>query len=302
VTDDRRREICRTWKCSPEDANRLDTPLRWKAWDVWVRGESGTARDFMTECRRCRDVFRDALDRMRDCDDDLFLIDAWPPRTVAANRYAIIMCDAAVRLMPMNPSIVACVAADVKTDWHLGSTDQWYVTVAIPQAAACRKVPSRLDIAGTYRNYSAWLMQTWATHLSLSPWAWAIPPNDAPTEPIAETPKVPVYRPVPGPRGPMRIPSWGMLLPGTIDLSRFPILRNRDGSFPPLRTCMAENDHGHIVLQPTVAYDGHLMSEEDASAYWDGQSLGVFETRERAEAYDTALHVHLFAQWRGQAA
>ena len=111
----RHREVCRVWGCAPADAARLDTPLRWAAWDVWVQSESGTAQEFFRECHRVLDVFRDAADRLGVFSREFIRevehgerrarLDQYP-----AGRFAIIAGDTIIRLLPFHPSMVACMA------------------------------------------------------------------------------------------------------------------------------------------------------------------------------------------------
>jgi hypothetical protein len=125
----RHREVCRVWGCAPEEADRLDTPLRWAAWDVWVQNESGTAQEFVRECRRVLDVFRDAADRLEVFSREFIReieqrereprLDEYP-----ASRFAIIAGDTIIRLLPFHPSMVACMAAEATTLW---SDCTWWI-------------------------------------------------------------------------------------------------------------------------------------------------------------------------------
>jgi hypothetical protein len=160
-----RSAACRIWGCRPEDAARLDTPLRWQAWDVWVRSESGTAQDFFRECSRVRDIFRDALERRIACDQEIVVTGKCADQEYMAKRLAIIAGDAMVQLMSFNPSMVACVAADVIADRKLMNVVHAYVA----WAESCRRWcgpngnPARLDMLGTYQSYVKWVLQTWST-------------------------------------------------------------------------------------------------------------------------------------------
>lgn len=82
----------------------------------------------------------------------------------------------------------------------------------------------------------------------------------------------------------------GMLQPGTIDLTRRPVVKNADGTISTLRS-MSVGIDGKEVLVPTIAPDGRELNEEEAIAQYEktGQHLGVFDTPEAATSYAKTL-------------
>jgi hypothetical protein len=105
---------------------------------------------------------------------------------------------------------------------------------------------------------------------------------------------------VPGPAGPMALPSRGLLRPGNIDLSRRKIVRNKDGSISTIRAFYIQDDQGRTVLLPSMDKDGNVMTMPAAVRYWSarGQSLGIFDTPANAEAYESTMHDLLSEQYR----
>lgn len=84
----------------------------------------------------------------------------------------------------------------------------------------------------------------------------------------------------------------GLLEKGNIDLSKRPVVKNKDGSVSTVRS-MSINEDGKEVLIPTVAADGsRVLSDKEAiDQYHDsGKFLGKFDTPENATAYGKQLH------------
>lgn len=82
-----------------------------------------------------------------------------------------------------------------------------------------------------------------------------------------------------------------MVAPGTIDLARRPVVRNRDGTISTVRS-MGVNIDGQEVLIPTVSPDGRILAPRDAIDLYrrTGQHLGMFATPDASTAYAKALH------------
>lgn len=84
----------------------------------------------------------------------------------------------------------------------------------------------------------------------------------------------------------------GMQVPGNIDLTNRPVVKNPDGSISTVRSISANFD-GKEVLIPTVSHDGSkvLSDQEAIQQYKDtGKHLGTFDTPENATAYAEQLH------------
>ena len=96
--------------------------------------------------------------------------------------------------------------------------------------------------------------------------------------------------------GPMLMtPSYlkphGLVVPGNIDLSSRPMVKNPDGSISTVRSMSFEED-GHEILVPTVSDDGRVVSDEEAVANYKktGKHLGIFDSPENATSYAQRLH------------
>lgn len=82
----------------------------------------------------------------------------------------------------------------------------------------------------------------------------------------------------------------GMREKGNIDLSKRPVVKNKDGSISTVRS-MGINIDGVEVLIPTVVGDKVVSPKEAVEHYRKtGEHLGKFETPEDLEAYAVKLH------------
>lgn len=82
-----------------------------------------------------------------------------------------------------------------------------------------------------------------------------------------------------------------MVIPGNIDLTKRPVVKNADGSISTVRSMSVNIDHEEVLI-PTVRDDGHIMSEDDAIKHYmkTGQHLGKFKSPEAASRYAESLH------------
>lgn len=87
------------------------------------------------------------------------------------------------------------------------------------------------------------------------------------------------------------IPIRGLLMPGNIDLSNRPQVKNPDGSISTVRSISIGVD-GKEVLIPTITPDGRSLTTQQAIEYFKktGQHLGVFDSPDSATAYAKMLH------------
>lgn len=86
-------------------------------------------------------------------------------------------------------------------------------------------------------------------------------------------------------------PTLGMVIPGNIDLTNRPVVKNEDGSISTVRSMSFEMD-GHHILIPTVSDDGKILSDDDAikSFMKTGKHLGVFTSPDYATEFAKKLH------------
>jgi hypothetical protein len=84
----------------------------------------------------------------------------------------------------------------------------------------------------------------------------------------------------------------GLVEGGNIDLSTRPNHLNPDGSISSVRS-MGINVEGKEVLVPTVADDGHMMSDDEAEAQYrhTGRKFGQFESPAASDEYANLLHL-----------
>lgn len=93
-----------------------------------------------------------------------------------------------------------------------------------------------------------------------------------------------------GPGQPDSVAPEGLITPGNIDLASRPRVPNEDGTVSTVRS-ISINEDGKEVLIPTVADDGTILSDADATALYkkSGKHLGIFEDADKATAFAKAL-------------
>ncbi len=90
---------------------------------------------------------------------------------------------------------------------------------------------------------------------------------------------------------------------GNIDLSKRPVVRNKDGSISTVRS-MSANIDGTETLLPTVSESGQVMTDQQAIEQYrrTGKHLGKFSTPQEATAYAQDLHRQQEQQYSGAGA
>lgn len=86
------------------------------------------------------------------------------------------------------------------------------------------------------------------------------------------------------------LPNFAIAIPGNLDLSARPKVKNRDGSVSTVRSISIGTDQGEVLI-PTVIGD-RVVSDKDAIDHYmkTGEHLGIFRDAKTAEAYAKALH------------
>jgi hypothetical protein len=155
----RRREACRVWECTIEEAARLDTPLRWKAWEIWRTNTSGTAPDFFRECTRVLDILMNGLTRHLIGAKEMLAMRPRPDLEYRMKRLAIVAGDVAVALAPFDPAMIACVAADFRA--KLAEQGRVIVDVFVECADWYRRHDHAPEILTVYTHFAHVFTTAW---------------------------------------------------------------------------------------------------------------------------------------------
>jgi len=87
------------------------------------------------------------------------------------------------------------------------------------------------------------------------------------------------------------------IVPGNIDYSTRPIVKNADGTTSTVKSMSFGTDQGEVLV-PTIADDGREMSPEEAFDQYrkTGKHLGIFKTPEEATRYAELHHAEMGPQ------